>query len=174
MSSCVAAVHFKERRGMVAKQSGVKKNKQWGFTLLEVLLVVAIIAILAGIVLIAINPSKQLGDTRNAQRSNDVTTILDAVYQYSVDSNAGIPSTITASATEICVTTGSPCTTGGLIDLGVVTSNAKYLVGMPQDPQCVTVCAVNGTGYKIMKDANSRVTVSAPFAESGKSISVTR
>jgi len=159
---------------MVTKKVGVSSKKQWGFTLLEVLLVVAIISILAGIVLIAINPSKQLGDTRNAQRSNDVTTILDAVYQYSVDTNAGIPASITATNTEVCATTGALCTSGGLIDLGVVTANAKYLVAIPQDPKCTTVCAVNGTGYKILKDVNNRVTVSAPFAESGKTISVTR
>jgi len=149
-------------------------RKQAGFTLLEVLLVVAIISILAGIVIIAINPSKQLGDTRNAQRSNDVTTILDAVYQYSVDNNAGIPASITTSNTEICATTGSPCSTGGLIDLGVVTASSKYIVSVPQDPQCSAVCAVGGTGYKIIKNANNRVTVSAPFAEAGKTISVTR
>ena len=159
---------------MVIKKAKANGKRQLGFTLLEVLLVVAIIAVLAGIVLIAINPTKQLGDTRNAQRSNDVTTILDAVYQYSIDTNAGIPASITSTATEICATTGSPCSTGGLIDLGVVTANAKYLVGIPQDPRCATVCAVNGTGYRIMKDVNNRVTVSAPAAESGKTITVTR
>lgn len=159
---------------MVTKRVSLHNKRQWGFTLLEVLLVVAIIAILAGIVLIAINPTKQLGDTRNAQRSNDVTTILDAVYQYSVDNNSGIPSTITSTATEICSTTGVPCTTGSLIDLGVLTTNAKYLVAIPQDPQCASVCAANGTGYRIIKDVNNRVTVSAPSAEAGKTISVTR
>ncbi len=142
-----------------------------GFTLIEVLLVVAIIAILAGIVILAINPSKQLGDTRNAQRKADITTILNGVYQYSVD-NGTLPASITTTATEICKT-GGTCT--GLIDLGVLAASEKYLVSIPIDPQCPTGCNANGDGYKIIKDVNNRVTVSTINQENGVgTISVTR
>src|SRR3989344_6623338 len=65
-----------------------------GFTLLEILLVVAAIAILAGVVIVAINPGKQLADTRNATRQTDVKTITDAVYQYSFDHGGAFPSGI--------------------------------------------------------------------------------
>lgn len=152
----------------------IKRSKanQSGFTLLEVLLVVAIIAILAGIVIIAINPGKNLGDSRNAQRSADVATILNGVYQYSLDNNGTVPTGITTTATEICATGSSSCTS--LVDLSVVTTNGKYLVSIPKDPQCSTSCATNGTGYRIVKDANGRITVTAPAAEQGKTISVTR
>lgn len=138
-----------------------------GFTLLEMLLVVAMIAILAAIVIIAINPLKQLADTRNAQRKVDVDTILNAVYQYTIDNNA-VPAGLTTSATEICKT-GGTCT--GLLDLSVLANNQKYVVSIPVDP---TSASLNGTGYFASKSANNRITVNAPNAENGLTISATK
>lgn len=151
---------------------GTFRQNQRGFTLLEVLLVVAVIAILAGIVIIAINPNKNLGDSRNSQRSADVNTILNGVYQYALDNNGTLPAGITTTATEVCNTGAAACT--GLVDLSVLTTNGKYLVSIPKDPQCPSVCATNGAGYMIAKDANGRLTVSAPDAEQSKTIVVTK
>lgn len=164
----------------------INQTKERGFTLLEVLLVVAVIAILAGIVIIAINPGKNLGDSRNAQRSADVSTILNATYQYSLDNNGVLPPvgsrtgavvipTAPTAAAEICNTTTVTCT--GLVDLAVLTTNGKYLVAIPKDPQaptCTTGCGANGTGYSVQKDANGRLTINAMNPEQGKTITVTR
>jgi type IV pilus assembly protein PilA len=141
-----------------------------GFTLLEVLLVVAIIGILAGIVILAINPGKQLADSRNTQRKADVTTILNGVYQYAIDTNGTIPSTITLTPTGICKTNPSG-NCSGLIDLSTLTTNEKYLVAIPTDP---TGASGDNVGYNISKSSNGRVTVSAPHAENSVTISVTR
>lgn len=154
-----------------------KLTNKSGFTLLEILLVVAAIAILAGIVIVAINPNKQLGDTRNAQRRSDVNTILNAVYQYSIDNNGVLPATIIESTTcdntatkLVCkgAQTGT-CATGTVLSTTLTTAE-KYLVSLPNDP---TGSTTNGTGYYIVKSANGRITVCAPSAESA-TISVTR
>ncbi len=146
-----------------------------GFTLIEILLVVAAIGILAGIVIIAINPGKQLGDTRNAQRRTDVNSILNAMYQYSIDNSGTLPTMPTGSCTllaanEACkVAATGTCSTG--VNLSVLTTNQKYLTSIPIDP---TTSSADGTGYYVTKSVNGRVTVCAPSAEQGVTISVTR
>jgi len=140
-----------------------------GFTLIELLLVIGIIAILAAIVIVAINPTKQLGDARNAQRRSDVNTVLNAVYQYAIDNNGNLPASITTTATAICRSdVGISCS--GLVNLNVLTGS--YLVALPIDPQSSTATSTN---YTIVKNATtSRLTVAAPGAEQGATISVTR
>jgi type IV pilus assembly protein PilA len=138
-------------------------------------LVVSAIAILAGIVIVAINPAKQLGDTRNAQRRSDVNTILNAVYQYMIDNNGTLPNNISTGNcasvdTEICATGAASCT--NLTSLASTTENQKYVVTIPSDPSGATT--TNGTGYRVAKNIYGRITVCAVGAEQGAAISVTR
>ena len=141
---------------MFLKKSFSKDKK--GFTLLEILLVVAAIAILAGIIILAINPNKQLGDTRNSQRRLAVDSIVNAIYQYSLDHNGSLPGasltvqnlgsiptgTDRSVALEICLVDptapgtalacGGPAAASNSVDLSDLTKGAIYLTGIPMDP----------------------------------------
>jgi prepilin-type N-terminal cleavage/methylation domain-containing protein len=139
-------------------------KKQKGFTLIEVLLVVAILAILAGIVILAINPQKQLLDAKKAQRQADVSTILSAVYQYSIDNKGSMPGsnipTDPTAAIEICTNAiSATCTGAGLADLSSLISSQTYITAVPVDP---AGNVTNGAGYTIQKTTNGRIKVTAP------------
>lgn len=147
-----------------------KRKFQYGFTLIELLLVIGIIAILAAIVIVAINPTKQLADARNAQRRSDVNTILNAVYQYAIDNDGNLPSAIPTTADDICIDDNT-CT--GTINI-YQNLSGSYLVGIPTDPQ-TNSGSTGQSGYKIVQDATTgRITVSAPYAENSATISVSR
>ena len=155
-------------------------NVTKGFTLIEILLVVAILAILAGIVIVAVNPARQLAQANNGQRRADVQTILNAVYQYAIDNSGALPSGIDAvtgssqvmgTAAIGCDTTCSAVTTvAACTDLsGNLTPT--YVVAIPSDPSSGSVA---NTDYYINRDANNRVTVGACDSELSAVISVTR
>lgn len=142
-------------------------NKK-GFTLIEVLLVIVIIAILAAIVIVAINPGRQISQANNTQRRADVQTILNAVHQFSIDNRGTLPSDIDGTATNVSVAGADIC--GDLVP--------TYIAAMPFDPTAAGAayadCTTYDTGYTINTDADGRVVVAAPSAELSETISVTR
>lgn len=133
--------------------------------MIEVLLVVTILAILAAIVILAVNPARQIAQARNGQRRVDVNTILNAVYQFMLDNNGNLPYTLTTTQTEICLTGAgtASATCGALIDLEGLTNSERYLVSIPTDPSGATTTF--GTGYYIRKTSNGRIQVLAPATE---------
>ncbi|MBU1033005.1 MAG: prepilin-type N-terminal cleavage/methylation domain-containing protein [Patescibacteria group bacterium] len=149
--------------------SKLRLGNNQGFTLIELLLVITIIIILASIVLIAINPARNIAQANNAQRYSDVNTIINAIHQYTIDNDGILPSAITSVDTEICQTDASSCS--GLIDLSAVTFEERYVLELPTDP---TSASTNGTGYYVQKDAYDRITISAPFAQLSATIEVSR
>lgn len=154
----------------------MRKNLKRGFTLIEILVVIGIIAILASIVVVAINPAKQFAQANNSQRWSNVNAILNAVHQYSVDNRGSIPSSITGTETAICRSTDdagvvvatTSCT--GLIELTDALV-PLYVVGIPTDPTASTALS---SGYTIATTTGDRIIVRAPASENGEAISVTR
>lgn len=153
--------------------------KKKGFTLIEVLIVIGIIAILAAIIIIAINPARQFAQARNTQRRSDVLAILNSVHQRMTDNrgtfNEGVTCDPLPAVTAEIITSTVAVENVDLCDCLV----SDYIVEMPYDPSDTsadyTNCTDYYTGYDIIQDATSgRVTVSAPSAELGETISVTR
>lgn len=149
-----------------------------GFTLIEILIVIGMLAILSTIVLVAVNPLRQFAQARNTQRQHDVDALLDAVTERIAD-NGGIFATTTDTSSAGC----SQALPSVAQDIGDTTSNQMnlyaclvpdYLADLPRDPSvgyvdCPTgqVCygAHFDLGYTIKQDpANHRVTVCAPQA----------
>ena len=165
---------MKQRVGL-SRDTRLKNSMQRGFTLIEILLVMGIIAILAAAVIVGINPVRQFSQAKNTQRWSNINAILNSVHQYAVDNIGTLPSNIPTSSTCATTATNEICKTGGtctgLVDLSVLTNDEIYLISMPTDPQGVTT---DGAGYHIAKSTNGRVTVCAPDAELGTNISVTR
>ena len=142
-------------------------NHKKGFTLVELIVVIAIIAILAAAIFVAIDPARRLNEARNATRSSDISTILDAVVKYQADNEGTHYSTVaalTAGQYSVIGTNGSGCNSGcgalttqpACVNLASIGSN--YLATVPSDPK-------TGSGgfsdYYLMVDSNGAVTVGA-------------
>ena len=146
-----------------------------GFTLIEILLAIGILAILATAAIIAINPARQFAQARNTQRWNDIHAIMNAVYQYSVGNKGLIPSGIPiGEIIEICRFDAISC--DGAYAMSDLTNGSKYLTSIPTDPACASGCpeGSNGSGYFISANSDGRVVVLAPNAELGETIELVR
>jgi prepilin-type N-terminal cleavage/methylation domain-containing protein len=153
-----------------------------GFTLIEVLVVIGIVAILATIVIIALNPSRQFAQARNSQRISNVNTLLNAIGQRVADNKGVFAGAFTVGGvTYTCPaltagTTYNIASAGG-IDLACLTPT--YVPSnLPFDPTAVgghwTGTADYDTQYQVTMDANGRFTIASAGAELGETIAVTR
>jgi type IV pilus assembly protein PilA len=132
------------------------KNNKRGFTLIEILVVIGIIAILAAIVIIAINPARQFAQARNTERESNVSTILNAVGQNIAD-NKGVFTCAGATVTASAVNIG---TNSGLDNLASCLVPTYIPSDIPADPAGGTDA---DTKYTIAVDSLGRYTVCAPL-----------
>jgi prepilin-type N-terminal cleavage/methylation domain-containing protein len=149
-----------------------QKGQKKGFTLIEILVVIGLIAILAAIVLIAINPARQFAQARNSQRESNVNTILNAIGQNLADNKGvGLNATTCTGITNVPTTAALHIGTGGsLVNLTCLVPT--YIASsMPVDPNDGTLA---DTQYTISVDATGRYTICAPeHAEAAVANSVT-
>lgn len=153
-----------------------------GFTLIEMLVTMGIITILSGVVLVAINPVKQLADARDSVRMNDVNSILTALHQCLVDNDGSlspcglstnIPQTQIGWETDWCHNDGCGSQTACANLLNNQTGVgplSPYLKSIPFDPLSDDN---NETRYSVETDANNIITIKACLAEN-TTISVSR
>lgn len=155
------------------------KKTARGFTLIEILVVIGIIAVLAAIVLVAINPARQFAQANDSQRTSNVNAILNAIGQYAADNQGdisalGIPSADSSVDANFDVIGDGV----GQADLcGLLVSD--YLPALPVDPAngaAVDCTAAYDTGYRVIQDSTTnRITVRADSqVNSGTYIDVTR
>jgi type IV pilus assembly protein PilA len=145
-----------------------------GFTLLEVLMVIGILAILAGVVLVAINPSRQFKIARDSQRTANVSAILNAIGQNMTDHGGTF--TCEGTVPELPTTQTVMASVGGFDISHCIVPD--YLSVLPYDPSKDGAHFLNetdyNTGYSIIKDVEGRLTISAEGEIATSSISVTR
>lgn len=145
-------------------------NKNKGFTLIEILIVIGIIIILATGIIISLNPGRQYAKSRDAIRAAHLQSIMSAIYQ-NIASNNGkfvcssgdIPSVATT------VASGSynlaPC---------LIPTFTQALGVDPQTGTWVDQTNYN-TRYEISKDTTTnRITLSAPDAEIDRPLTITQ
>lgn len=145
-----------------------------GFTLVELIIVIAVIALLAAATFVAVDPAKRIGMARDAQRWADITAIADAITQYVADNAGTYPtSTVTnglyylimASSTtdlssgHICQNVTEQTTMGVKLDSALI---PVYLPTMPIDPAGTSFyTGGKQTGYYFTKNAAGRTIIGA-------------
>lgn len=146
-------------------------TKQKAFTLVELIIVIAIIAILAAAIFVAIDPARRLHEARNARRSSDIATILDAVKTYQADNegthyinienmNFNTYYQIGAAAAGCAIACGLENTEGSCVNLSAI--GTSYMAMVPYDPKSGSN---QTTGYAISKDNNGAIIIEACYTE---------
>lgn len=87
-----------------------------GFTLVELLIVIAIVAILATATIVVLNPAELLAQARDAQRIADLDNIRTALGLY----------VISVTGSNLCANANAGCAAGGICMIDPLVGNGPF------------------------------------------------
>ncbi len=138
-------------------------RKKGGFTLIEMLIVIGLIALLATAVLVAVNPARQFRFARDSERKAHLATLLNAIGQ-NLAENQG---SFTCNGSAFTLPSIS-----GVIKSGIASPMhdiapclvTEYLAKLPIDPgpsAHYTSETDYDTGYSISQDIDGHITLTS-------------
>jgi len=153
------------------------KNK--GFTLVELLIVVGIIAILVVVIFVSLNPLQLFAESRNAQRWVKVSELLTAIHMYTIEQLGIVPNqTDWQDGVYYVLGTGNNCAnTCGSVPVSTTCLNLTELIkskrvnSLPTDPLSGDL---KNTGFYVYREDGTIISVGSCRAELNKKIELTR
>ncbi len=123
--------------------SDTSQSSKRGFTIVELLIVIVVIAILAAISIVAYNGVQQRA--RNAQRVQDIKTIAKAVELYFID-NGSLPNSLCSLGVGCKINSGWNTTADASWQNLESQLVPKYISSLPKDPQASTATSAGISG----------------------------
>lgn len=136
------------------------KKSFLGFNLIQIIVTVAVVAIIAGTILYNEDPEKRIGQGRDAQRIQELDAITKAIANYELEYHA-LPSDLSIASLgigekRVLCSAPAQLTCGGQTKDCVVVDDAnflgKHLPVLPVDPE---KSATTDTGYYISRADNN-------------------
>jgi len=131
----------------------VRHESSKGFTLLELLIVIAVIAVLSAVTVIVLNPAEQLRKARDARRRTDLGMLERVVERYILDYGQSPPLN---NPGGWCTEINNPC------HPDVKDALSIYIAPMPRDPSF----AGTAQDYFYRKDSSAGYTLAAELENS--------
>lgn len=157
----------------------MSEKRARGFSLPELVVIMAIITVLFAVVLVGLQPTTRIGATHDAERRRAVHDILQALASYEADNTGNAPAVIDAltASVQLVGTNVSGCggATASCAGYTKIESSCAdlsslvdaYLSAMPTDP---TTGTAGNTRYYVQKTYSNRLEVGACDPEQTASI----